>query len=246
MPDGNSPTMLITGSSGEIGSHLVRHFLRKGWTVIGLDKAECVGPPSEGLVFRLCDLADGPRTAAVIDELAESVGSPDVLVNCAGRIANAPLVGLGLEGWKVHDFLLWADVIGSTLTSAFHATALVVRHMLVSRKKGVIINISSVCARGNPGQVAYSAAKAGLDGLTRALGRELGPMGLRVVGLAPGYFDTRSMRDNVSPNRLAKVASSIPLKRLGRVDEIADAVDFILANTYLNATVLSLDGGLVL
>jgi 3-oxoacyl-[acyl-carrier protein] reductase len=161
-------------------------------------------------------------------------------------IANAPLITRTPDGWQMHDFALWNDVIESGLTSAFHTTAICVRRMLQARRKGVVINVSSVCANGNPGQAAYSAAKAGLNGLTLALAKELGPLGIRVVGLAPGYFDTSSTVRNVAEPRLAKITAAVPLRRLGRVDEVADAMDFIIRNEYVNGTILELDGGLVL
>ena len=237
---------VVTGSSGEIGRFLAAHLLRGGWRVLGLDRRADESGAPEGLVFEQCDLRDGAATAAVLDRWAGSYGAPDLVVNGAGLIANAPLVSLTPDGWQTHDSALWDDVIGSHLTSAFHVTVVAVRHMLTARKKGVVINISSVCARGNPGQVAYSAAKAGLNGFTYALAKELGSLGVRVVGLAPGYFDTRSTRDHVTAGRLAKVVGAIPLKRLGSLDELAGAVDFIVANPYVNGTILELDGGLVL
>ena len=237
-------TALVTGSSGEIGGRLVQHLLAGGWHVLGVDRVAPASVP-DGLAFRQCDLANGTEAARVLEELAAAHGACDVLVNCAGRIANSPLVTLGPAGWTVHDFELWADVIGSGLTATFHTTALVARQMLAAKRRGVIINVSSICANGNPGQVAYSAAKAGVNGLTRALGKELGPLGIRVVGLAPGYFDTVSTRANVPDARLSKIAAAVPLRRLGGVQEICAAVDFIVANDYVNATVLSLDGGLV-
>jgi len=238
--------VLITGTSGEVGRHLARHFLAQGWTVLGVDKSL---PPDEsppGLVFTQCDLADPTAAMVAVDELLTRQGVVDVLINCAGLIANSPLVRLGPSGWETHDFALWKDVIASGLTTAFHATALTVRHMLEARRKGVIVNLSSVCAAGNPGQVAYSAAKAGLNGLTLALAKELGPLGIRVVGLAPGYLDTRSTRDNVPAARLTRLTGAVPLRRLGLVDEVAAAIDFIIASEYLNGTVIELDGGLVL
>ena len=239
-------TVLITGASGEIGRYLARHFLVGGWTVLGIDKH----PPTEeappGLVFKQCDLIEPSAATAAFDDLLTTHGAVDALINCAARIANSPLVTLGPTGWEVHDFALWKDVVASGLTTAFHATALTVKHMLEARRKGVIVNMSSVCAGGNPGQVAYSAAKAGLNGLTMALAKELGPFSIRVVGLAPGYFDTRSTRDNVPAPKLTKLVGAVPLRRLGLVDEIATAIDFIIANEYVNGTVIELDGGLVL
>ena len=192
MAEADAGPILITGTSGEIGSALAAHFVERGVIVLGLDKQEPRPGGPGGVMFRCCDLTDGAHVTAVIDELVAVHGVPGVVVNCAGRIANSPLVSLGTDGWHVHDFELWDDVIRSSLYAAFHVSAVAAKHMLVSRKRGVIINFSSISARGNPGQAAYSAAKAGLNGLTMALAKELGPVGIRVVGIAPGYFDTRS------------------------------------------------------
>jgi 3-oxoacyl-[acyl-carrier protein] reductase len=237
---------MVTGSAGDIGSHLVLHFAANGWLVLGVDKRPVGASDAPNIHTAVCDLANGSESITVIDELSERYGAVDVLINCAGLIANAPLVTRGSSGWRLHDFAVWDEVLASGLTSAFHATANCVRHMLEARKKGVVVNISSVCAQGNAGQAAYSAAKAGLNGLTFALAKELGPLGIRVVGIAPGYFETSSTIANVAQAKLAKVTAAVPLKRLGRVDELADALDFVIGNQYLNGTVLELDGGLVL
>jgi 3-oxoacyl-[acyl-carrier protein] reductase len=237
---------VVTGSSGEIGSHLVAHFAAAGWTVLGVDVHPSTAATRPNVIAATCDLASGPEAAATLNDLSVRYGPPDVLVNCAGRIVNSPLIRRGSGGWETHDFALWREVIESSLTSAFHATAICARLMLDARQRGVIVNISSVCANGNPGQVAYSAAKAGLNGMTLALAKELGPFGIRVAALAPGYFDTASTRQNVSEARLGKVVASVPLKRLGQVAEIAAAIDFIIANDYVNGTIVELDGGLVI
>ena len=136
-------------------------------------------------------------------------------------------------------------MLSSCLTSAFHVTACTVPQMVRSRKRGVIVNISSVCSRGTAGQAAYSSAKAGLNGLTAALAKELGPLGIRVVALSPGYLDTVSTRDHMSAAKLKEIQRSIPLKRLGAIEEVVSTVKFVLANEYINGTVIELDGGLV-
>lgn len=246
MPSGVNRSILITGVSGEMGSYLARHYLGAGWTVLGLDQHVAGAATPPGLVFSTCDLADGIQATAAIDELVQAHGACDVLVNCAGRIANAPLVRLIGGEWTVHDFALWDSVIAANLTTAFHATAMTVKHMVSARKKGVVINVGSVCAKGSPGQAAYSAAKAGLNGFTLALAKELGPIGIRVVGLAPGYFDTASMHANVPEARLGKVIGAVPLKRLGVLSEVASAIDFIIHNDYTNGTIVEVNGGLVL
>ena len=240
------PRVLITGAASGIGRATARLFADKGWSVCGLDRRPAPEGERSGFTFLACELADAAEVEAKIAALHLQVGAFDAVINCAGLIANAPLISL-LDGKLVHhDAALWDRVLGSCLSSAFYVTAATVLKMVSSAKKGVVINISSVCARGNPGQAAYSAAKAGLDGLTAALAKELGPLGIRVVGLAPGYFDTASMRDNVPAPKLKEVRGAVPLKRLGRMDELTSAVRFLLANGYVNGKVLELDGGLVL
>lgn len=243
MPD---RLILITGAAGAIGGHLVDEFLNDGWVVCGLDRVCPPLPGRERFSFQECDLSDGIDTEHKIDIFQERFGAFDGVINCAGLIANSPLLSLTEGRFVHHDFKLWDMVLSSCLSSAFYVTACTVPKMIGSRKKGVIINISSICGRGNAGQPAYSAAKGGLNSLTIALAKELGPMGIRVVALAPGYFDTTSTRKHVPAAKLDKITRSIPLKRLGEVEEVASAVRFILANHYVNGTIIELDGGLVL
>lgn len=243
MPD---RSVLVTGAAGEIGGYLVDELLKDTWNVCGLDRRSPANLDRAGFSFEECDLADAAGTERKIEVFHERFGAFDAVINCAGLIANAPLMSF-LEGRLVHhDFELWDSVLSSCLSSAFYVTACTVPKMVSSGKKGVIINIGSICSRGNAGQSAYSAAKAGINGLTAALAKELGPMGIRVVALAPGYFDTASTRNNVSADKLKQIKSFVPLKRLGIIEEIASAVRFILTNQYLNGTVVELDGGLVL
>lgn len=244
MPDERS--VLVTGAAGEIGGYLVEEFLKDGWAVFGLDQRRPANPERAGFSFQECDLANGVDAESKIAIFHERSGAFDAVVNCAGLIANSPLISFA-EGRLVHhDFGLWERVLSSCLSSAFYVTACAVRKMAETGKRGVVLNITSICGRGNPGQAAYSAAKAGLNGLTMALARELGGLGIRVVALAPGYIDTASTREHVPPAKLKEIRSSVPLKRLGKMEEVAAAVKFVLANEYVNGTVLELDGGQVL
>lgn len=239
-------SILITGVAGAIGGHLVDEFLNHGWIVCGLDRTCPAHPDCEGFSFQECDLSNGADTEKKIEVFHERFGAFDAVINCAGLIANSPLLSL-VKGHLVHhDFRLWDAVLSSCLSSAFYVTACTAPQMVRCGKKGVIINISSICSRGNAGQAAYSAAKGGLNSLTMALAKELGPMGIRVVAVAPGYFDTTSTRKHVPVAKLEEITRSIPLKRLGKVEEVASAVRFILANHYVNGTIIELDGGLVL
>jgi 3-oxoacyl-[acyl-carrier protein] reductase len=240
------PLVLITGTTGEIGSYLTDRFLNNGWTVCGLDQKAPPNVDRPNFLFQECDLSDGEAAEKKIEIFHEQFGAFDAVINCAGLIANAPLISFVSGQLTRHDFELWNRVLSSCLSSAFYVSACTVLKMVAAGKKGVIINISSICSRGNRGQVAYSAAKAGLHGLTRSLAKELGPAGIRVVALAPGYFDTASTRNNVSDSRLREVTNAVPLKRLGNIEEVAKAIEFILDNGYVNGTVVELDGGLVI
>jgi len=246
MDNSTGNKILVTGIAGEIGGYIACEYIKKNWIVSGLDKKVMDESANIGLVFRQCDLTSFQETAEKIDELVETVGPFDVVVNCAGLIANSPLISFSDGQLICHDFKLWEAVIASCLSSAFYTTACTVKHMLEARKKGVIINISSICAAGNPGQAAYSAAKAGLNGLTRALAKEIGPLGIRVVGLSPGFFDTKSTKQNLSPEKLKNIKGAIPLKRLGQLDEIVSTIQYIIENEYINGKIIELDGGLVI
>jgi 3-oxoacyl-[acyl-carrier protein] reductase len=237
--------MLVTGATGEIGRFLITHFAAAGWSVTGLDQRDPDEPLPADVVYAKCDLADAASATEVIDALALRDGPWEVVVNCAGLIANAPLIRMDDGVWVTHDFALWQRVIAGSLHTTFLTTALTVKHMAQGRVRGLVVNLSSVCANGNPGQVAYSAAKAGVEGMTRALGKELGPLGVRVVAIALGYFDTASMHASVSDARRAKVLASVPLKRLGAVAEVAGTIEFLINNSYATGTVIDINGGLV-
>jgi len=182
----------------------------------------------------------------LLDELIKKYGVFDAVVNCAGMIANAPLVGFSEGNLVCHNFELWNAVITSNLYTTFNVTAVVVKHMMKLLKKGVVINISSVCANGNAGQVAYSSAKAGINGLTKALSKELGPFGIRVVGIAPGYFDTASTKQNVPEAKLNSIIKAVPLKKLGKLDDLLKTLNYIIECDYINGKIIELDGGLVI
>ncbi len=239
-------SILVTGATGEIGSSLIREFLKDGWIVCGLDLRGPANIEGAGYYFAECDLSNGLACERRIADFHEKFGAFDAVVNCAALIANSPLLSFS-EGRLVHhDFGLWNRVLSSSLTAAFHVTACTVLKMAEARKRGVILNISSICSRGNPGQAAYSSAKAGLNGLTTALAKELGAIGIRVVAIAPGYIETTSTAEHVPAAKLKAIKASVPLNRLGKVEEVISAVKFVLANEYVNGTIIELNGGQVL
>jgi 3-oxoacyl-[acyl-carrier protein] reductase len=139
----------------------------------------------------------------------------------------------------------WRQVLGANLDSVFFMTVCVVAQMIAERRKGVIVNISSVAAAGNAGQTAYSAAKAGVNAMTATWAKELGPLGVRVVAVAPGFMDTPSTRAALSDSLLKEVERRAPLRRLGRPEEVAQAVVSAIENDFFHGKVLELDGGLI-
>ena len=137
-------------------------------------------------------------------------------------------------------------MIKVNLSSVFYCSVNVVEQMINKRIKGVIINISSISANGNADQSAYSAAKAGVNALTAVWSRELGAFGIRTASIAPGFFETESTHKALNDKIIEKIKSEIPLRKLGKPEELAKAVRFIIENDYFNGKILELDGGMVL
>jgi 3-oxoacyl-[acyl-carrier protein] reductase len=146
----------------------------------------------------------------------------------------------------MHDYGDFQQVLKSNLDSVFIVTAAVVGHMVRRRTKGVIINVSSISASGNEGQVAYSAAKAGVNAMTVSWAKELGRWGIRCNAVSPGFIATESTRASLSESILNRVQANTPLRRLGDPHEVAQAVQALVENDFITGTVLSVNGGLVI
>ncbi len=193
-----------------------------------------------------CDLSDYGQVVMATTEYHERFGAADVLINNAGILFSAPLLRLGSAGIEKHSVELWRKVMAADLDSVFFMTACVAEQMMSTRTKGVIANISSVSASGNAGQSAYSAAKAGVNALTAVWAKELGPMGIRVFAVAPGFSDTESTKQAVSETVLQDTLKKVPLRRLGRPEEIAAGVVAVIKNDFFHGKVFQLDGGLII
>jgi 3-oxoacyl-[acyl-carrier protein] reductase len=181
-----------------------------------------------------------------VDNYSHEFGSADILINNAGILHSEPLVRITASGSLKHDVETWQRVLQTDLSSVFYMTSCVVEKMIQSRTRGIIVNISSVAASGNPGASAYAAAKAGVNALTSSWARELGPMGIRVVAVAPGFMDTESTRRAMSRTALDEVVKRVPLRRLGHPEEIASAVLAVVQNELFNGKVFEVDGGLTI
>jgi 3-oxoacyl-[acyl-carrier protein] reductase len=183
------------------------------------------------------DLADAAAAAGLVPRTVEALGGLDIVVNNAGITRDNLAVRISDEDWDA--------VIAVDLTAAFQVCRAALRPMLRARS-GRIINISSVAGVvGNPGQANYSAAKAGLIGLTKSLCREVGSRGITVNAVAPGFIAT-DMTAALSGSLLDAATAAVPLGRLGTAEEVAAAVRFLALPEagYITGHVLHVDGGM--
>ena len=179
------------------------------------------------------DVSDPEQAKALVD----AVGELDILVNNAGVTRDGLIARMSDEDWRV--------VIETNLSGTFHTCRAAARGMM-KRRSGSIVNVSSVVGlHGNPGQANYSASKAGIIGLTKALARELGNRGVRANVVAPGYVDTR-LTQVIADEMKELMLANTPLGRFGRPEDIAGAVRFLCSEeaSFITGEVLLVDGGL--
>ncbi len=185
------------------------------------------------------DLADRSSPQAILDQVQSAFGRADILVNNAGIIRRASLLDYTDEDWDA--------VIEVNLRSAFTLSRAFARALVERKRGGRIINIASMLSfQGGVRVAAYTAAKSGLQGLTRAMANELAPLGINVNAIAPGYMatdNTQALRDD--PNRSRDIIARIPAGRWGTPDDLKGAVVFLAspAAAYVHGTTLAVDGG---
>lgn len=239
---------LITGGSRGIGRACVERLAKAGWSVVfmcrtrmdlaqqltdELRKAGC------NVDFCLCDVADSTQVRCAIREILQRYHHVDLLVN------NAAISSIGLFTDVTEE--QWRHMFAVNVDGAYRCTQAVLPGM-ISRKAGVIINISSMWGEvGASCEVAYSATKAALIGMTKALAKELGPSGIRVNCITPGVIDTE-MNAALDEETRAALADETPLCRLGTPDEVARAVQFLAGDdsAFITGQVLGVSGGFVI
>jgi 3-oxoacyl-[acyl-carrier protein] reductase len=183
-----------------------------------------------------CDLSNAAAVEDLVKQAVEAMGSVDILVNNAGITRDALAMRMSDEDWL--------SVIEVNLTSTFRLCRAAIRPMMKARW-GRIINVTSVVAQaGNPGQVNYAAAKAGVAGLSRSLAQEVASRGITVNCVAPGLVET-AMTDKLNDEQRAKILTAVPVGRIGRPEEIAAGVVFLASVEagYVTGATLDINGG---
>lgn len=245
----NDPkTVFITGGSGGIGSACVLRFAKAGYRVAytyhrsGANVALLSQSLSEqgNSVLPICaDLTKSNEVAAAVRIAREKFGPISCLINCAGVAQQKLFTDTTDEDWD--------HIFRTNLTSMLLVTREVLPDM-IHRKAGKIVNISSMWGiTGASCEVAYSASKAGVIGLTKALAKEVAPSGIQVNCVAPGLIQT-PMNHHLSADDLADFVEEIPLGRIGRPDEVAGSVFFLCSRDadYITGQVLACDGGITI
>lgn len=240
----------VTGAGRGIGAATALRLAEDGARVAlaDLDTSGCEAVAadiralgSEALIFE-CDVANPTIVQSAVDKTAEHFGKLDILVNNAGVLRDNLIFKMSDDDWET--------VINVHLRGAFNCSRAAQKYM-VQQKYGRIVSLSSTSALGNRGQVNYSTAKAGLQGLTRTLAIELGPFGITTNAVAPGFIDTEmtrstARRQGFDPAEvIANASKTIPMRRVGQPRDIANVICFLVSEEagYVNGQIIYVAGG---
>jgi len=238
--------LLITGAAGSIGFQIVKNFYKKNYNIIAVDKIQNrkLKKSFPKINYFLCDLTNERSIKDLIKKIEKKFKSIDILINNAGLIFNSLIISRTKNGLKKHSYNAWKKVLSANLNSVFLAASYTIENMVKNKKNGLIINMSSISAEGNIGQSAYSSSKSAIESFSVTLSKELAIFGIRVVAIAPGFFDTKSTITSLSNNQISNIKLITPVNRLGKIKELMKAINFVVDNKFYNGKVLKIDGGL--
>ena len=236
---------IVTGASRGIGEGILQALAKANATVVGTSTSQ---KGAEGITKALADLGakgagrvldvrDGAACASLVQKVQEEFGPVAILVNNAGATRDNLLARMKDEEWD--------DIQATNLKSVFVLSRAVLRGMMKARS-GRIVNVTSVVGfTGNPGQANYAAAKAGIVGFSKSLAREVGSRNITVNCVAPGFIET-DMTRALAPDQVKKLVENVPLGRLGRVEDVAQAVLFLCspAAAYMTGATVHVNGGM--
>jgi 3-oxoacyl-[acyl-carrier protein] reductase len=239
--------VLVTGASRGIGRATALAFAAQGDRVAvhhrgspDLAAAVLAGLPGAGHLVVQADITDPDQARRAVDQAAEGLGGLDVLVNNAGIYAPHPITEVSYEQWQA----AWQATLGVNLIGPANVTWCAVRHM-IPRGGGRIVNVTSRGAfRGEPGQPAYGASKAGLNAFGQSLALALGPYGIAVTSVAPGFVDTEMAAERVNGPDGDQVRAQSPFGRVARPEEVAAAVLYLASPEaeWATGTIVDLNG----
>ena len=245
---GNKKNVLITGGTRGIGKAIALKFAQEGYNLIinyVSDRTDIKKLEEEfikynvDVLFIKADVSNFEECKKMIDKSIEKFKTIDVLINNAGITKDNLLLRMSVEDFE--------QIIDINLKGTFNVTKNVVPYMM-KKRKGKIVNLASVVGiSGNAGQCNYAASKSGIIGFTKSIAKELSSRNILANCVAPGFIDTDMtsiLNDNVKEN----INSQIPLKRMGKSEEIANSVYFLAGeeNTYITGQVLNVDGGMLM